>query len=171
MTFNPRRIATLIAIVAAITLLAAACGDSTTDIGAPSDNPTTTQAPTTTQEPLGAGPYSIADISFVIHPDGVDSAATADYRLSCLGDTATVTGDAPNSAGVMCLALNQLDIRGLLTNGPAPDRICTENYGGPNVALITGTLDDVAIDTIANRINGCAINDWDVTLAALLPTA
>ncbi len=171
MTIHPRRIATLISIVAVTALLAAACGDSTTDVGAASDDPTTTQAPTTTAEPLGAGPYPIADLTFAIHPDGVDSAATADYQLSCLGDTATVTGDAPSSAGVMCLALNQLDVRALLTNGPAADRICTEIYGGPNVAVITGTLDSVDIDTVANRINGCAISDWDVTLAELIPTA
>lgn len=165
---NPRPIAILIAIVTSITLIAAACGDSTTTVGAPSDNPTTTtSAP---DEPLGSGPYPIADISFTIHPDGTDSAATATYQLSCLGDTATVTGDAPASADQMCLALNQPDIRQLLINGPAANQICTEIYGGPNVAVITGTLDDDAIDTTANRINGCAISDWDTTLTDLLPT-
>jgi len=178
MTTHPRRIATLIAIVAAISLLTAACGDSTTEVGTPSNDPATTatpattQAPTTTSEkPLGAGPYPIADLTFAIHPDGIASAASAGYRLSCLGDTATVTGDAPNSAAMMCLALNQPDVRGLLINGPATDGVCTEIYGGPNVTLITGRLDDTDVDTIANRINGCAISDWDLTFAALLPAA
>ncbi len=138
----------------AMALLASACGDSTstTNVGA---------AP-------GAGPYPIADITIAVHPDGIDSTPTATYRLNCLGDTATVTGDTTGSAASMCMALTRTDVRSLLIQGPPTDRICTEIYGGPEVATFTGTLDGEQVNTSIDRANGCGINDWDTTLAALL---
>jgi len=182
---NPRKIVILITIVAAITLIAAACGDSTANVGTPPDimttdapgpaSPTTAPSPavTTTSAPvggpLGAGPYPIADISVEVHADGIDSPVISSYRLSCLGDTATVIGDAPGSGAQMCLAVGKSDVRSLLVTGPPADRMCTEIYGGPDVAVFTGTLDSEVVAFTASRVNGCAIGEWDSTLADLLP--
>lgn len=168
MNQNSGLIATLIAVVATFTLIAAACGDSTVGVGASPDNPTTSTV--AVDPPLGAGPYPIADISVAVHPDGNDSSPTATYRISCLGDTAGVTGDAPGSttAADMCLALATPEVHDLLVNGAPVGRICTEIYGGPDIATFTGTLDGANIDFTADRVNGCAINDWDSVLAQLL---
>lgn len=204
---NSRQLMILITIVGGITLIAAACGDSTTNVGAPTDgvatdapaptSPTTTTAttdpnavptsapidpisPTTAPAPgvttsarfggpLGAGPYPIADISVEVHADGTDSPVISSYRLSCLGDTATVMGDGPESDAQMCLAVGKPDVRSLLVTGPPADRMCTEIYGGPDVAVFTGTLDGEVVAFTASRVNGCAIGEWDNTLADLLP--
>ncbi len=176
------RLTMFIVVLGTFALLAAACGSATTDVGAgTSPDQTTTSTSTTTAPttaapttipghlPLGAGPYLVADITVAIHPNGIDTPATANYRLSCLGDTATVSGDAPNSAPQMCLALSQPDARDLLINGAPTDRMCTEIYGGPDVAVFTGRLDGRTIDFTADRVNGCAINDWNTTLGDLLP--
>ena len=52
--------------------------------------------------------------------------------------------------------------------------MCTEIYGGPDVAAITGTYDGVdgpKIDTTIDRTNGCGIDEWDTLLSQVLPGA
>ena len=49
--------------------------------------------------------------------------------------------------------------------------MCTEIYGGPDVATITGDIDGAPVDTTVDRANGCGIDDWDTVLAGLLPPA
>ncbi len=152
----------------AVAMIAVSCGDddAATDVaGDPSDELPVDDLP------LGSGPYPIADLTFTIHPDGPDGAATT-YRLACLGDTATFTGDsAPLSESVACLALTENAVRTRVLEGAPADRVCTEIYGGPQLAEITGTLDGTAVSTTVNRANGCGIDDYDVVLAALLPPA
>jgi hypothetical protein len=41
------------------------------------------------------------------------------------------------------------------------DMACTEIYGGPDVAVVTGTLEGEAIDTTLTRANGCEIERFD----------
>lgn len=45
---------------------------------------------------------------------------------------------------------------------PTPDDVaCTEIYGGPATAHVTGTLDGEPIDATFSRENGCEIARWD----------
>ncbi len=164
----------LIVILGTFALLAAACGsDSAANVGAGTSpgQTTITTAPTTIPDglPPGAGPYPIADITVAIHPGGIDTPATSGYRLSCLGDTATVSGDAPDAAPQMCLALGRPDVRDLLVNGAPTGRLCGMIDRGPEVAVFTGILNGRIINFTANQVNSCNINDWDVTLGSLLP--
>jgi len=116
---------------------------------------------------LGAGPYPIADLTITITLAEGGTATTS--RLACLGDTATVTGDPGVSPeGTMCLALNDPAIRDRIVLGEPADIACTEQYGGPQVATITGTLDGADVDTSFHRSNGCGIDDWEL-LTAFLP--
>lgn len=142
----------------AIAVGVAACGNTSTN----SDGSSSTDAP------IG-GPYPIADLSFVVeHPDR----DTIEYRLSCLGDTATVI---PEEVDVdeqgACLALADPDVMSRLVEGPPADQVCTEEYGGPDVAMITGTIEGQPVDTTVDRTDGCGIADWDDLLADLLPPA
>ena len=177
------RFRTLVAIVLAITLLAAACGEDDADTTAGGDDTgqlpvddTDDDTPTDDEPtlepgddaPLGGGPYPIADISFAVD---LGDGTTVEYRLACLGDTATFTGDTTLAADRACLALNELEVRTRLLGDDHLDRICTEIYGGPQVATLTGTLDDTPVDATIDRANGCGIDDWDRLLAPLLPAA
>ena len=56
-----------------------------------------------------------------------------------------------------------------LVQGPPPDQVCTEIYGGPDVARVTGTIDDQPVDATIDRTNGCGIGDWDDLLGSILP--
>jgi len=118
-------------------------------------------------EPIGGGPYPVADLEVVVeHPDR----ETISYRITCLGDTATITGDVDLDEQTACEALSLPEVQQRLIEGPT-DEICTEQYGGPDTATITGTIDETPVDTVVDRTNGCGISDWDDLLADLLPPA
>ena len=46
-------------------------------------------------------------------------------------------------------------------------RACTEIYGGPETAHVTGTLDGKAIDVTITRNNGCGIADYEALFEAI----
>jgi hypothetical protein len=116
--------------------------------------------------PIG-GPNPVADLSIVVeHPDR----DTIEYRVTCLEDTATVTPEEVDvDEQAACEALAKADVVTRLVEDPPTDQICTEQYGGPDVATITGDIDDQPVNTTVDRTNGCGISDWDDLLADLLP--
>ena len=116
-----------------------------------------------------AGPYPFADLTITVeHPD----ADTVEYRISCEGDTADVIGNDAISGVAACARLAEPMVQTRLITPPAPeDRVCTEIYGGPDVARLVGTLNEVAVDTTIDRTNGCGISDWDNLLAEVFPPA
>ena len=50
---------------------------------------------------------------------------------------------------------------------PRPDRICTQQYGGPQLALVTGRFRGREVSSRFSRTDGCEIARWR-TMAALL---
>lgn len=170
-------------------LLLSACGSDTTDV-ASSDEPADQNAdlpvdpddsidddvdaepidPDLPTGPLGGG-GTLAMIDVVIsHPDADD----VTYTISCLGDTATIVGDVGLDDFAACDQLGQDDVRTRLLNGARADQVCTEIYGGPDVASLTGTYDGVdgpKVDTTVDRTNGCGIDEWDSLLSQVLPGA
>jgi hypothetical protein len=51
--------------------------------------------------------------------------------------------------------------RSLLLEDPPEREVCTQQYGGPEVATVTGTLDGERVDATFSRENGCAIARYD----------
>lgn len=52
---------------------------------------------------------------------------------------------------------------------PVPDdRACTEIFGGPQRAEVSGTVEGEEVDATFTRANGCEIERWDA-LVGLLP--
>lgn len=43
----------------------------------------------------------------------------------------------------------------------AEDLVCTEQYGGPQTAHITGRWNGEPVDLELSRVNGCKISQWD----------
>lgn len=160
-----RRILTLISLLLAATFITA-CGENdeqTTTVGSGDTSDTAKD-----DLPLGDGPYTIADLSISF----TDAAGNlAEYRLACLGDTATFTGDVPPGvdAATACLSVATDTARMLLDPDVMVDRMCTEIYGGPETATVGGLLDDIEVDYEINRTNGCGIDDWERVFAGLIP--
>jgi hypothetical protein len=48
-----------------------------------------------------------------------------------------------------------------------PQRACTLQYGGPERAHVTGTLEGKPVDATVTRTNGCGIADYKALFAAL----
>lgn len=114
----------------------------------------------------GGDEYPSADLAVVVeHPD----APTLSYRITC-GDAARVEG-ADLDAEAACSSLADPVVRTRLVDGPPADQMCTEIYGGPDTAGISGTLDGEQVTAEIDRANGCGIHDWDELLADLLPAA
>ena len=130
------------------------------------DDPDQPAEDTEPPSPVGSGPYPIADLTFVV--DAGDGTLTT-YRLACLGDTATFTGDTTRSAERACLALTAPETRNRLLRDDHLQDPCTMQYGGPQTATISGVLEGQVVETTVDRADGCGIHAWGVSLAALLP--
>jgi hypothetical protein len=178
MSTHPRTILACLAIGVAL----AACGNGGDDDGvAASDGTTTASTTTASTEPgaddtslpppigNGGGDQAIGTIEVLItHPEA-DPVA---YTIGCLGDAFPVTPEVPGIDGAAaCQRLGDPAVLDRLVSGPPADQICTDIYGGPDVAEITGELDGAPIDATVDRADGCGIADWDDLLAGVLPPA
>ena len=164
-----RRNLLVLLLVLATAIATVACGDddddtvATDDGGAPADD----GAAPGDDDIIGGGPFPVADLSITYeHPD---EGISFTYRITCLGDTATIDGDAEIDEQQACLALAEPAVQTRLIEGPPADQVCTEIYGGPDVARVTGTIDEQPVDATIDRTNGCGISDWDDLLGAVLP--
>lgn len=71
-----------------------------------------------------------------------------------------VAGDGDPEGRRVCAWLRG-DGRELLLEEPPVDQVCTEVYGGPEIATISGTLDGQPVDATFSREDGCAIARYD----------
>ncbi|MFJ2619914.1 hypothetical protein [Glutamicibacter sp. NPDC087344] len=97
-----------------------------------------------------------ADLNIVIRDDG--KSVSHEYRLLCNADQVLEGSTLPTAKAACELLVAQPSI---LTEPADPNRMCTEIYGGPNTAEVTGTLNGKTVNTSFDRHNGCAIGDWD----------
>jgi Subtilisin inhibitor-like len=98
------------------------------------------------------------DLTIVIN-DG--SGSTKTWRLTC--DPAGGTHPDPQAA---CQAL---EANGAAALPPVPkDKACTQIYGGPETATISGTWNGQAVMSMFARNDGCQISRWKL-MEGLLP--
>jgi hypothetical protein len=103
-----------------------------------------------------AAPAATTELVVRLDRDGPQGPAAAkELRVTC--------GDADASAA--CRAAERLKPRDF---SPVPDNVaCTEIFGGPQTARISGTLRGERVSATFSRANGCEINRWE-TVAPLL---
>jgi hypothetical protein len=81
--------------------------------------------------------------------------------------TCDPAGGTLPKADQACAALATAAAKGQDPFAPTPkDQMCTQIYGGPETATVTGTWNGKKIDATFNRKNGCEIKRWG-TLALL----
>lgn len=112
-----------------------------------------------------AGPPVRAEISVVILDPG---GSTVSYVIRCDADGASVSGDAQIDAAAACSALARPAVQNRLIGGPSPEQVCTQVYGGPQTAMLSGTLERQSVNTVVTRDDGCGIGDWDNLLKDIL---
>jgi hypothetical protein len=109
-----------------------------------------------------------------------EEARSAPPPESGLADlTLVVDGDGPGAEGpreveVRCEAADDSalcrDVAALTPEDFAPtprNTACTQQYGGPQTARVTGTLRGETIDATFSREQGCEIARWDAVVAVL----
>lgn len=120
-------------------------GTSSDATGAPSG-----PSPSGSSSPKASGPVP-ADLTISVD---AGSGTPSTYTLTC----EPAGGDHPEPDDA-CAALAAAWPSAF---GPVPkDLACTEIYGGPETAQVTGTVDGQPVDTTFSRTNGCEIHRWD----------
>jgi hypothetical protein len=153
---------------------AATGGDAATGGGDdPVTSPPSVSVPATAKpssEPSTSGPASgtapdagavQADLTVVVD-DGTGASST--WTLTC--DGAEVGGTLPTAAEA-CATLAEVGPAAF--EEPPADRMCTEIYGGPQTAAVTGTLAGAPVEAALSRTNGCEIGRWDELSALVGP--
>jgi hypothetical protein len=117
-------------------------------------------APTAPSDPVAAELTITATLDDGAEERRVVLTCPADDSTAALWPGGAVVAEA-------CAALADPEVLDALRPPPA-DQVCTEVYGGPEVATVTGTVAGAPVDARVDRTNGCGIARWDV-LAPLLP--
>lgn len=87
--------------------------------------------------------------------------------LRCDGD-AQGTGFLAKDPDAHCRTAQGLER--LLTAKAPGGRVCTQVYGGPQTAHVTGSIAGKPVDVELARRNGCEIADWDRAAPLLAPS-
>jgi hypothetical protein len=141
--------ATLVLAVAVVVVLGG-CGDA--------DEPA---AQSTSAPPSGAIELT------VVYDDG--AGAKTSGTLTCRGVDRRAEGALDGRAPAAALCAQARGLAELLTTTPPKRRTCTQIYGGPETAHVTGTIDGEQVDRRFRRTNGCEIADFTRAAGLLRP--
>ena len=123
------------------------------------DTETTVPAPAPATSRPSSGPgQGDAELAISVVPS--QGAAELSYTLVCSAGTPAVAESSHPNAEAACAALKANP--GIVAPvAPGTSQPCTQQYGGPQTATVTGMVDGVAVDSSFARTNGCEISDWD----------
>ncbi|WP_437114848.1 SSI family serine proteinase inhibitor [Streptomyces longispororuber] len=166
-TAAPRVAATLLAAASLVTLAALPAAAHTASPGAPADRGTRDHLPLLDHLPSQGGVWDHAtgrDRLTVTFSEGSGTAART-YKLECRS-----AGGSHPSARAACERLEQLASEGIDPFKPVPrGAMCTQVYGGPQTARVTGTWKGRPVDASFRRTDGCEVGRWN-TLVPVLPS-
>ncbi len=145
------RIRTVLATALVTVLLAAGCATPTDPAAPPAPDPGSTEP-----GPDDQGTTDPVELTVTrgVDPGSGSSAEGATWTLTC--DPAGGTHPTAQEACDLIAAAG----RDLFAPVPG-DAMCTEIYGGPEVAHVVGTVGGEPVDARFTRTNGCEIDRWD----------
>lgn len=126
------------------------------------DDPGATQPPATTTTSAG-------EIALKVEFDEGPGGKRTTGELTCRDGEASASGALFDGKAAAALCTQARQLAELLTTQPAKDRMCTQIYGGPETARVTGTIDGTKVDRRFARTNGCEIADFDAAAGLLRP--
>ncbi|MFJ4171338.1 serine protease inhibitor [Paenarthrobacter sp. NPDC089714] len=159
--------------------------DNSTSTSTPTSSATTSATPapsssasssgTPTQVPTSVGPSepnpslppatpgqgnAELSITFLASPE----ATPQNYTLVCAGGVPAAESKHPTAAAA-CEALKTYPT--LLTAPVPADQNCTMQFGGPETATVTGSVDGTEVNRKFSRTDGCQIAQWDAASVLL----
>lgn len=107
-----------------------------------------------TATPAASGTAALLVVSIAQDTD----AEPEQYTLQCVDGVPGPASTLPNSDAA-CTALARLGTE-FFTARPNKDVLCTQQYGGPQTANISGELDGTQIRASFALTDGCEISRW-----------
>ena len=102
-----------------------------------------------------AAPRTSLRVEVQAAPDAPPRRAT----LACDG-TPVATGYINDARAACALVVDDRGARAALVERPPDDRICSQLYGGPQRARVTGRIGGRPVDVTVTRVDGCGVADW-----------
>lgn len=124
------------------------------------DTETTVPAPAPPASPAPASSVpgaGNAELSIMVKPAESDPALN--YTLVCKDGVPAAESSHPTAAAA-CTAL-KTNPAALSPAPRAADQACTQQYGGPQQATVTGMVDGTPVDASFGRRDGCEISQWN----------
>ncbi|NUT72622.1 SSI family serine proteinase inhibitor, partial [Pseudarthrobacter sp. C4D7] len=122
------------------------------------DTETTVPAPAPATSRPGSGPgQGNAELAITVVPS--PGAPGVSYTLVCSSGQPSPESSHPGAAAA-CAALKANPAIAAPAE-PGPSQPCTQQYGGPQTATVTGMVDGVAVESKFARTNGCEISAWN----------
>jgi len=103
----------------------------------------------------------------VDYDDGAGERRTGE--LVCRSGEVRASGALFDGRAPAGLCSKARELTELLTTQPEKDRMCTQIYGGPETARVTGTINGKPVDRRFARTNGCEIADFTAAAGLLQP--
>lgn len=156
------RTAVPLALAAAAAVLLSGCGStgsaSTGSTSAGSGGTGSASDADASDAPAATSPSGATELTIVVRTAPGQGKVSSSLRCDPPG------GDHADPEAA-CRALEELE----QPFAPVPaDQACTEIWGGPQTARVTGTLRGEPVDATFNRSNGCEIERWDAHVAVLV---
>lgn len=130
------------------------------------DPKTTAPGPSPSQSSLPSG-AGRGDAELTITVKTSDSGPTIQYTLMCRNGVPTDKSQHPSAAKACEVLKTNPEV---LTSQPrAKDVVCTQQYGGPQTATVTGVVEGVPVDISFARRDGCEISRWNAAESILGP--
>ncbi len=122
------------------------------------DTETSVPAPSPGTSRPAAGPgQGNAELAITVTP--AEGEPAVNYTLVCQGGVPAAESSHP-TADAACAALKE-NAALLSPETRGTDQACTEQYGGPQTATVSGVVDGVPVEAEFSRTNGCEISAWD----------
>ncbi len=110
----------------------------------------------------GAATPSVTALKVTYWPNGANESVRKTWTLRC--------NPAGGTVARLAVACNKLAAGGRKLFAPVPRAaVCTEIYGGPDRARVTGVVAGRRVWATFNRTNGCHIERWSRFSPWLLP--
>jgi Subtilisin inhibitor-like len=118
---------------------------------------TTVPAPSPSAAAPTAGPgQGNAELAIMVKPS--ETGQAVNYTLVCQNGVPAAESQHPTAAAA-CTALKEN--AALLSPAPRPkDTVCTQQYGGPEEAAVSGSVDGKAVEAKFSLRDGCEIAQW-----------